>query len=121
MRLTQGGVDDVALLLSEHAGGGGGEVVRPVVPAYQGGQADDAADQPDQQDHQVHPALRPLGRVVDGVVNGPVPELIIIESTTNMLEIIIFINLNFLIFNRNHAKKESPIFNLMQCIALHYW
>ena len=74
-RLTQGGVDNVSLLLREHAGRGGGEVVRPVVPTYQWRQADDAAGQPDQQDHQVHPALRPLGRVVDGVVDGPVPEL----------------------------------------------
>ena len=49
-------------------------MVRPVIPAYQRRQADDTADQPDQQDHQVHPALRPLGRVVDRVVNGPIPE-----------------------------------------------
>ena len=74
LRLTQGGVDNVTLLLGELAGGGGGEVVRPVIPAYQRRQADDTADQPHQQDHQVHPALRPLGGVVDRVVNGPIPE-----------------------------------------------
>ena len=34
----------------------------------------EAADQPDQEDQAVHSALRPLGGVVDGVMNGPVPE-----------------------------------------------
>ena len=48
-------------------------MVRPVIPAYQGRQTDDAAGQPDQQDHQVDPAPGPLRRVVDGVVDGPVP------------------------------------------------
>ena len=70
-------------------------MVRPVVPTYQWRQTDDTAGQPDQQDHQVHPALRPLGGVVDRVVNGPIPghqqeanyhssstKVIIIERTT---------------------------------------
>ena len=34
----------------------------------------EAADPPDQEDQAVHSALRPLGGVVDGVMNGPVPE-----------------------------------------------
>ena len=71
-------------------------MVRPVIPAwnffyfvfnifiikvylrsvltYERWEADDAADQPDQEDHEVHPGLCPLGRVVDGVMDGFVPE-----------------------------------------------
>ena len=41
---------------------------------YERWEADDAADQPDQEDHEVHPGLCPLGRIVDGVMDGFVPE-----------------------------------------------
>ena len=37
-------------------------------------EADDAADQPDQEDHEVNPGLRPLGRIVDWVMDGFVSE-----------------------------------------------
>ena len=41
---------------------------------YERWKADDAADQPDQEDHQVNPGLRPLGRIVDWVMDGLVSE-----------------------------------------------
>ena len=44
------------------------------VLTYERWEADDAADQPDQEDHEVHPGLCPLGRIVDGVMDGFVPE-----------------------------------------------
>ena len=37
------------------------------------GEADDAAGEPHQEDHEVHPARGPLRRVVNGVVDCPVP------------------------------------------------
>ena len=45
-----------------------------MVVTYQRWEADDAADQPDEEDHQIDSSLGPLGGVVDGVMNGPVPE-----------------------------------------------